>query len=243
MVQIIPVIDVLHGNAVHAVKGIRGQYQPVAVPDLEEPSPRALASWYRTRFGLNQIYIANLDAIMETNADSSWLGEMLDSGFQILLDAGRMTLDQCRSWPQVDKLTPVIGLEVIRSIADLNQTLEQAVTQFSNSIFSIDLRGGELICRATEMESWSVDELVTHVYSTGVRNFIVLDLAHVGSLSGGGVLDLVRRLNQKFPDAHWISGGGIRNAGDVASFGEAGCASVLVATALLNGAIDPKTVR
>ena len=57
--HIVGVIDLLDGQAVHAIAGNRNQYQPIAFCNGD---PLALVAYYRT-FGLSALYVADLDAI------------------------------------------------------------------------------------------------------------------------------------------------------------------------------------
>ena len=81
-------------------------------------------------------------------------------------------------------------------------------------------------------------ELVFAAVDVGISNVIVLDVAQVGRGQGGSTLELCRQLSQQFPQVDFYSGGGIRNDDDVQQFGDAGCAGVLVATALHRGQLS-----
>ena len=61
--RLIPVIDLLDGQAVHAVIGKREHYRPVKSVLCDTPDPFEVATAFRDRLGLNEIYIADLDAI------------------------------------------------------------------------------------------------------------------------------------------------------------------------------------
>jgi phosphoribosylformimino-5-aminoimidazole carboxamide ribotide isomerase len=54
--RVVGVIDLKAGAAVHAVRGERERYRPVG-------DPLSLAHRFRDALGLDELYVANLDAI------------------------------------------------------------------------------------------------------------------------------------------------------------------------------------
>src|SRR5438477_544609 len=65
--RVLGVIDLMHGCAVHARAGDREHYEPVravAGAVIDAGDPVALARAYRDRFGLDELYVADLDAIL-----------------------------------------------------------------------------------------------------------------------------------------------------------------------------------
>ena len=60
--KVIPVIDVLGGVAVNAVKGMRQEYQPLKSSLCKSADPVDVAAAFRT-FGFKELYMADLDAI------------------------------------------------------------------------------------------------------------------------------------------------------------------------------------
>ena len=61
--QVIPVIDLLNGRAVHAVGGRRAHYQPIQSILHASSDPIPLARALRDSLGLQTLYLADLDAI------------------------------------------------------------------------------------------------------------------------------------------------------------------------------------
>ena len=74
-------------------------------------------------------------------------------------------------------------------------------------------------------------------FFSGIRRFIVLDLARVGARGGAGNADVIDRLRKTFPAADLIAGGGVRDWDDVRRLECAGANGVLVATALHEGTL------
>ena len=61
--RVIPVIDLKGGVAVHAVRGERERYRPLRSRIAEGSDPVELTRAVRERFGLDELYVADLDAI------------------------------------------------------------------------------------------------------------------------------------------------------------------------------------
>ena len=62
--RVVGVIDLKDGTAVHAVRGERERYRPVSsVIAGDDGDPLALARAFRSELGLDDLYVADLDAI------------------------------------------------------------------------------------------------------------------------------------------------------------------------------------
>src|SRR4051812_22084695 len=61
--DVIPVIDVRHGVAVHARQGQRDRYKPVETPLARGSDPVAVARGFLALFPFRSIYAADLDGI------------------------------------------------------------------------------------------------------------------------------------------------------------------------------------
>src|SRR5688572_10445772 len=63
MLRVVGVIDLMGGLAVHAVGGRRAEYRPVASPLCESAAPLAVAEAFRREYGIEELYLADLEAI------------------------------------------------------------------------------------------------------------------------------------------------------------------------------------
>jgi phosphoribosylformimino-5-aminoimidazole carboxamide ribotide isomerase len=68
-VKIIPVIDVLGGRVVHAVRGRRKEYQPLKSTLCASTDPVDVAAALKA-LGFGELYVADLDAITRGQAIS-----------------------------------------------------------------------------------------------------------------------------------------------------------------------------
>ena len=71
--KIIPVIDVLGGVVVHAVRGRRKEYQPLKSGLCESTDPVDVAAALKA-LGFSELYVADLDAITRGQANFAVFG-------------------------------------------------------------------------------------------------------------------------------------------------------------------------
>jgi phosphoribosylformimino-5-aminoimidazole carboxamide ribotide isomerase len=86
--RVIPVIDILNGVAVHAVRGRRSEYQPLKSILCTSADPLDVASAFKAA-GFSELYVADLDAIMGGKPNFSVLKQIADTtGLRLMVDAG-----------------------------------------------------------------------------------------------------------------------------------------------------------
>lgn len=86
--KVIPVIDVLGGKVVHAVRGRRKEYQPLRSRLCSSTSPLDVAAAFR-KLGFSTLYVADLDAILGGKANLPVLRDIADkNGLELMVDAG-----------------------------------------------------------------------------------------------------------------------------------------------------------
>ena len=228
--QIIGVIDLRHGRAVHALAGDRAHYRPVGICG---GNPLTLASQYRS-LGATALYIADLDSIsggdlqsaaidaicrstLETEmmADVGWTGDEGKDVREAVVQLART--HRCIGW--------IAATESMRSLGSLAKLTELVAP---NRVFlGLDYRDGQLIAADADEDAW-----VRQAAQLGCRGAVILDIANVGSSRGPTTIDICRRVKQLAPTLSLCSGGGIRSAQDVGLLIQAGCDRCLVATAL-----------
>ena len=107
---------------------------------------------------------------------------------------------------------------------------------------SLDLRHGQLLGGSPAVEQLEPLTLAAMAWEAGVRSFIVLDLARVGS-GEGARLDTARALRRQLSAAELIVGGGVRDRADLVTLRDGGFQGALVATALHTGVITSLTLE
>jgi phosphoribosylformimino-5-aminoimidazole carboxamide ribotide isomerase len=232
--RVVGVIDLKGGTAVHAVRGERERYRPVrSVIASDEGDPIALARAFRSELRLDEVYIADLDAITSEGDNTTVLGALTREAL-VMVDAGVSEPARARSLLDLGAHRVIVGTETL-SGAD---ALERLLAELPDSavILSVDLRDGRALSLDPQLAGLSALDAVARLHRVGLREAIVLDLARVGSGAGPDVA-LIAELRAAFPDLELLAGGGVRDVEDLRALDAAGAAGALVATALHSGVI------
>jgi phosphoribosylformimino-5-aminoimidazole carboxamide ribotide isomerase len=214
-VRVVGVIDLKAGMAVHAVRGERERYRPIG-------EPLALAR----RFGLEELYVADLDAITGVG-DNDEVIRALAREARVMVDAGVSDPERARALLGLGVHRVVVGTETLADADALDRLLPDAVV-------SVDLREGRTLSPDPRLAGLPALAAVALLQRPGLRDVIVLDLARVGSGAGPDVA-AIAEIHAAFPDLALLAGGGVRDAADLRAIGAAGAAGALVATALHRG--------
>jgi phosphoribosylformimino-5-aminoimidazole carboxamide ribotide isomerase len=239
--QLIPVIDLARGRAVHARAGDRGRYAPVdsVLTPGRTGDPLALVQAYRDALGVRECYVADLDAIQGGELQRAGLRELAAAAAPcgLLVDAGIRSVGGLREVMALGAAAAVLGLESLPRLELLEEVVVAAPP--GRVVFSLDLRlGRPVLSPEAATGTWprEPDELASRAVDAGVHALLLLDLGRVGT--GGGVdLELLRRLRRRFPHLRLLAGGGVAGGEDLRRLAEAGCDGALVATALHTGRI------
>ncbi|MBA2436278.1 MAG: hisA/hisF family protein [Chthoniobacterales bacterium] len=248
--QIIPVLDLSHGVAVHARAGDRSRYQPVhsVLAPGADGDPVALLRAFRATLGVAECYVADLDAIGGGAMQRSVLHGLaaLETPFSgpLLVDAGTPHADGGSEVLASGAAAVVVGLESLHAFADLRKTVERAGP--SRVIFSLDLRLGTPILHPAMAGGGTARpdaaSLAERAVDAGVRSLLVLDVGRVGTGSGLD-LGLLRALRRRLAPVRLLAGGGVHQRRDLDWIRDAGCDGVLVASAIHSGRIGAADVR
>ena len=237
--RVIPVIDLKGGAAVHAVRGERERYRPLRSEIVVGSDPVRVARAVRGALRLEELYVADLDAIAGGPAQRKVLSALAHEA-RVMVDAGVAEVAAVRLLLELGAARVVVGTE---TLADLS-ALERLRAELPDAplVLSLDIRAGRVLSPDAELSRLGAAEALARLGSSGVSEVIVLDLARVGSGAGPDVA-LVRELCARFPELELMAGGGVRDARDLRDLAEAGAAGALVATALHGGAIGPDELR
>jgi phosphoribosylformimino-5-aminoimidazole carboxamide ribotide isomerase len=238
-VKIIPVIDVLEGRVVHAVRGRRKEYQPLKSNLCASTNPVDVAAALKG-LGFGELYVADLDAITRGQANFSIFKNIADkTGFELMVDAGIDTLKKAESVLESQVSKVIIGTETLPSIS----LVAEAIRLFGSDrvVVSLDLMGERVISGFKLGALKDPVAFLREFQEAGVSQIIVLDLARVGSGEGVNVPFLREVLrNMK---ANVYVGGGIRDIKDLVELKGVGVFAVLIATALHSGKISPEGLK
>ena len=243
--QIIPVLDIAGGIAVHAEAGDRSRYRRVksVLAPARVGDAVALLRAFHQVLGADACYVADLDAIQGGPIQRSLIRELaqLETGFAgtLMVDAGTYLRGGVLELVSCGASQVVIGLETLHSFADLARIIEMVGP--SRVIFSLDVKLGTPMIhpalRGNVGTSLDAVSLALEAVAAGVRTLLLLDLGRVGT--GCGVdLGLVRALRGRLASERLLAGGGVLARHDLERMRDAGCDGALVATAIHTGRIS-----
>ena len=235
--RVVPVIDLKGGTAVHAVRGERERYRPVSsVIAGDDGDPLALARAFRSELGLDELYVADLDAISGDGANATMLGALAREA-RIMVDAGVSEPARARALLDVGAHRVIVGTETLRGADALDRMLAELPE--GAVVLSADLREGRALSPNAELAGLPALDAIARLHRAGLREAIVLDLARVGSGAGPDVA-LIAEIHAAFRDLELLAGGGVRDVEDLGALRAAGAAGALVATALHSGVIGAR---
>jgi phosphoribosylformimino-5-aminoimidazole carboxamide ribotide isomerase len=239
--RILPVLDLMNGVVVRGVRGRRGEYRPIVGQLTRSIEPLDVASMFKEQFGLNELYLADLDAIAGAKPSLSIIAQLLDRSFRLWVDAGiGVGLRHVRALADAGVQHIIAGLESLDGPAQMQELID--IHGSSRLVFSLDMLNGKPLAKATwnQAEPWDIAETVVRL---GVQRMLVLDLGAVGANQGPPTAGLCARLRQAFPTLEITTGGGIRDTGDLRLLQQTGIDHALVASALHDRRLTADEVR
>jgi len=238
--RIIPVLDLLNSVVVRGVAGQRDEYRPVESCFAESANAVDMALAIRRTFGLNQLYVADLDAILDREPNWPVYQQLVELEFELLIDAGVSTAADVAGVLAAGAKQVIVGLETWPLLSSLEMLLATAGEE--NIIFSLDMKDGRPVSKFRDMTNDDPADIGACVLEAGVREMIVLDLGSVGMKSGLPTLELCRELNDFAPNSRLITGGGVRNPNDLKQLADEPIDGILVASALHDGSITAEDI-
>jgi phosphoribosylformimino-5-aminoimidazole carboxamide ribotide isomerase len=237
--RVIPVIDLKRGVAVHAVRGDRERYRPLRSRIAAGPDPVQVTRAVRERFGLDELYVADLDAIAGGPGHRETVAALAREA-RVMVDAGAVEPDAVAALLRLGVARVVIGTESLPGV----EAFRRLRTELPDAplVLSLDLRDRRVLSPNPALAGMDPAGALARLADAGASEAIVLDLARVGSGAGPDV-DLLRELRRSVPGVDLLAGGGVRDAADLRALADAGAVGALVATALHSGAIAPDDLR
>ena len=232
--QVIPVVDLKNGVAVHAVAGRRDDYLPVRSSLCTGAQPERIARAMLDATGSVRLYVADLAAIMHDDLERhdailrSLCTVAADAKASLWIDAGWRDAGRSAWRRQLQSWAVHCGTTIDWIVG--SESLEASVPLPADAVLSLDYADGRLLGPAGLDES---PELWP-------QRIIIMELNRVGS-GAGPALEALARLRGRLTTARakqpvqWYLGGGIRHDTDLAAAEKAGASGVLVASALHAG--------
>ena len=189
----------------------------------------------RDRFGLDELYVADLDAIAGRTRERDVVAALAREA-RVMVDAGTADAKTIARLLELGVARVVIGTESLPG-AEAFRRLRSELPD-APLVLSLDLRGGRAdLARPRAVAASGAADALARLADAGAREVIVLDLAP-RRLRRGTRRDAARAsCTPASPTSSCSPGGGVRDAADLRALADAGAAGALVATALHNGTI------
>ena len=224
--NIIPVLDLMNDQVVHAKHGERAHYQPIQSTLTVSSEPLAVVAALRSLYPFKQLYIADINAIQKTGSHQAVIQQISTAypDLEIWLDAGFSTVAELHDRQQ-QQVRMVLGSESMPDI-ECYQVLVNACK--NNPILSLDFKGKQSLgtpALSTSPSLWPQD-------------VIVMTLDKVGSNSGPDT-EKIAEIKHASAQTNIFAAGGVRNSADLITLKQAKVTGVLIASALHNGSLTP----
>ncbi|MCL2134759.1 MAG: HisA/HisF-related TIM barrel protein [Candidatus Bathyarchaeota archaeon] len=233
--KLVPVLDVLNGIVVHAVKGNRKEYQPLKSVLTSSVNPVDVALVFRLQ-GFSELYLADLDAILGREPDFDLYRSLVQLGFRCMVDAGVSDICVVKKLLDCGVSKVVIGTETLRSVNFVKDVVKHIGAE--RVVVSLDIKDGQVLTGLGFDGSRDLFELIRVFCVVGVSEFILLDLTRVGSDVGVNI-DLLRKVLTLIDSSVYV-GGGVCGVEDLLGLKKLGVLGVLFASALHSGKIRVK---
>jgi phosphoribosylformimino-5-aminoimidazole carboxamide ribotide isomerase len=223
MMQVIPVIDLLNGEVVHAKKGLRQTYQPMQSPLCSSSDPLSVVAALLVMHPFKQLYIADLNAIQKLpNKTSSNYASIAQISLaypelELWLDAGFQQSADLLEW-QALNVRIILASENFHDMQDYLALSQQHEFILSLDFFSDGFHGPLALLKETQ--NWP-------------KHVIIMSLPDVGSNLGFNKTRL-EQITQSNKGIHFYAAGGVRDEQDLLNLRALGMHGALVASALHN---------
>lgn len=224
--EIIPVIDLMDGEVVHARRGERHAYRSLKTPLCSGSKPADVVAGYLGVHPFATVYIADLDAIMGKGDSGAVIADLRRHfpDLRFWVDNGLSSPSRCRAWLQRNLGDLVLGSEAQTDTASLDALASEIADD--RLVLSLDFKEGRFLGPAAlqqRVDLWP-------------RRLIAMTLSRVGS-NAGPDFALLDQLRTDAPGKSIFAAGGVRGGEDLIELHHRGVSGVLVATALHSGRI------
>ena len=238
--RIIPVLDILNSRAVHAVKGERDNYRPLKSKILKTSDPLKIVEVLTHSFDFEEIYIADLDAIINKKPNHEILLKILKTPkLKVMLDPGIINEDNCLTYSKLRLNKLILGIETIENLEIIKEGIR--LMGQNRLTISIDMYNGNIISKLKELKNLNPLQLLKLLSKLEVKEIILLDLFRVGQKIGG-IPPLYMKFRSQFKGDILI-GGGVKEFNDLEMMVNNGFSGALIATALYDGSLNINNLK
>jgi phosphoribosylformimino-5-aminoimidazole carboxamide ribotide isomerase len=226
--DIIPVIDLMDGQVVHARHGDRHNYRPIQSVLCSGSEPLHIIDSLLRLYPFKRLYIADINAIQGRGHHAELIKQLRSQhpALEIWLDAGIHQPDTASDWQRHGVLC-VIGSESQPDMASYH-SIRQVLSE--DFILSLDFSHGKFL---------GPDKLLQDRWLWPER-VIAMSLDKVGSSSGPN-MELLHGLQNGTTKIY--AAGGIRDAADLLTLAASGVAGALIASVLHSGQLTTEQIQ
>ncbi|NJD36244.1 MAG: histidine biosynthesis protein [Betaproteobacteria bacterium] len=219
VLRLIPVVDILGGTVVRAVRGDRASYRPMLTTLCPGSAPVDVVAALLDLYPFDHLYIADLDSIQGCGDNLAVIESIHRRfpGLDIWADTGIASVAGLVKWQARELGTAVIGSESV-SAHEFSAGIRDP------AVLSLDFRGDRFIGPAALLSDVSL----------WPGRIIAMTLARVGAGLGPD-LERLSELIKRAKGREIYSAGGVRHAADLDALARCGAAGVLLASALHDG--------
>ncbi len=238
--RVIAAIDILNGQVVRGLSGIRESYKPLISKVTKAITPFKLIMEMREALGITDFYIADLDAILTGKMNEHLYSLLVKEGVHIYLDAGSKNCADLQYLMNMNIFKVVAGLETIESIRELKFAAQMLGSRL---VFSLDMKNGVPFTTREELVLKSPQSIMMDALNAGVDHLFILDLAKVGTGKGASTDGLIAKARAQSEEIFIMAGGGIGSFQDVIGLKNSGANAVVVSRALHDGTFGRETLK
>lgn len=228
--QCIFVFDILNGAVVHALRGERSRYKPIAEFSrvIESSDPLQILNELRPA----QVYVADLNMIMGSGQNLEII-DKISNRARTMADTGASRSSDLDGLPP--SVLPVLGTETA------SISLMEEVSGKRRIIASLDMSNRRVLLRDAATADHSPLEVLEELNHLDLEGVIIMELNRIGTSAG---LD-EEFLNEaaRISNHPLILGGGVKDEKDLLALEGIGFSGALVATAIHNGKIPLKWIQ
>ncbi len=228
---LIPVIDLLHGQVVHARRGERENYRPIQSSLCAGSEAHNIVAALLALHPFANLYIADLNAIQKKSENLNKIKELHEAfpSLTLWLDAGigDAAHYQQLAAQQLGRL--VIGSETLHDTALLKLRPNNAIAKTA-PVLSLDFIG----------DQFRGPPALQNNPDLWLDDIIAMTLSRVGADSGPDfdrLSQLIALSQQRTPHKNIYAAGGVRHSADLHQLRAMGVSGALVASALHDGRI------
>ena len=224
------VLDILNGAVVHAVRGERSSYGPIAGFSriVSTSEPLDILQELRPR----EVYVADLN-LLTGRGDNLAVIKKISAVTRTMADTG------ISKYGDLDRLPASVSLVLGTETASL-QLIEEAAADH-RIVVSIDMMKRKVLASDPHLAVLTPLQLLQRLSGLKLEGVILLEMDKVGTSAGldGQFLEEAAAATEH----PLIMGGGVKGEEDLRALEETGFAGALLATALHNGRIPVDRVQ